>query len=372
MTQDVIITPAHEGADGGGRSIEDGDAVAIDHLPEPVGLGLVGRTFVKEDRRAIRKQTVNNITVAGDPADVSGAEITVGLLEIENIVAAQLGTKQVARTRVKDALRFASGAGCVENEKRVLGVEGFRLMLVGRAIPSFLPPDIATLNHANRCAGPLDNDDCLNGRRIVERLVHVGLELDDLAAPPAAVGGNNELGLAVVKPVLDSFGTKATEDHRVNRTDAGAGQHRNDRLGDHRQVERHAIAGTHTHVFKNMRETAYVEMQLFVSNRADIARLAFEDQCSLVLARGAKMAVETVLRDVQFATGEPLRMRGVPLEDFFERLAPYEQLFGLPLPEFFWAIDRFIIQLFISGITPKVCLALKLGRRLKDSLIAGN
>ena len=75
----------------------------------------------------------------------------------------------------------------------------------------------------------------------------------------------------------------------MDGADAGAGQHSDHGLGDHGQVERDAIAGTNAHVFKNVRETAHVKMQLFISNRADIARFTFENQRSLVLAGGAEV-----------------------------------------------------------------------------------
>ena len=146
----------------------------------------------------------------------------------------------------------------------------------------------------------------------------------------------------------------------MDGADAGTGEHGDDRLGDHGQVKGDTVAGDDAHVFKDVRQAAHVEMKLLVGDRAHVARFAFEDQRRLVFTGGAEVAVEAVLGDVQLAAGEPLRVGCVPLEDLLERLAPYEQLFGLALPEFFWGVDRFVIQLLISGITPKVCLALKL------------
>jgi hypothetical protein len=112
-----------------------------------------------------------------------------------------------------------------------------------------------------------------------------------------------------------------------------------------------------------MREPANVKMELFIGDGADIAGLAFEDQGGFVFARGAEVAVEAVLGNVQFAADEPFRVWRLPIEDFFEGLAPNEVLLGLPVPEFFWAIDRFIIEPFVSGITPKIGLGFELGRR---------
>ena len=44
-------------------------------------------------------------------------------------------------------------------------------------------------------------------------------------------------GLASFTLVASSFGSKTTENHRVDRTDSGAGKHRDDCLGDHRHVD---------------------------------------------------------------------------------------------------------------------------------------
>ncbi len=117
----------------------------------------------------------------------------------------------------------------------------------------------------------------MDGRGAREGLVDVGLELDDLAAPPAAVGGDDELGLAVVDAILDRLGAEAAEDDGVHRADAGAGEHGDHGLRNHRQVDRDAITGLDTHVLQDVREAADVEMQLLVGDRADIAGLALEN-----------------------------------------------------------------------------------------------
>jgi hypothetical protein len=103
-------------------------------------------------------------------------------------------------------------------------------------------------------------------------------------------------------------------------------------------------------------------MQLLVSDRANIARFAFEDQRSLVFPSRAEVTVETVFGDIELTADKPLRVRGLPIEDFFERFAPDKLLVGLPAPEFFWGVDRLRIKLLVSGFAPKICLGFELGR----------
>ena len=138
----------------------------------------------------------------------------------------------------------------------------------------------------------------MDGRRAVECLVHIGLQLDDLAAPPAAVGGDDELGLAVIDAVLDRLGTEAAKDDRVHGSDPGAGQHGDHGLGDHRQVDRDAVAGLDAHVFQDMGHAADVKMQLLVGNRADVARLALENYCRFVFAGRAEVPIDAVLGNI--------------------------------------------------------------------------
>ena len=88
----------------------------------------------------------------------------------------------------------------------------------------------------------LDDDDVLDRRRSLERLVGNLLERHDLAAAIAAIGGDEQLGLLVVDAVAQRLGAEAAEDDAVDGADPGAGEHRNRELGDERHVERDAIA----------------------------------------------------------------------------------------------------------------------------------
>ena len=95
----------------------------------------------------------------------------------------------------------------------------------------------------NRRAGlALDDDDVLDRRRVAQRLVGHLLERDDLAAPVAAVGGDEQHGLRVVDAIAQRLGAEAAEDDAVDGADARAREHRDRELGNQRQVERDAVA----------------------------------------------------------------------------------------------------------------------------------
>ena len=118
-------------------------------------------------------------------------------------------------------------------------------------------------------------------------------------------------------------------------------------------------------------EAAYLGMQLPIRQRSYVARFTLEHDRGLVAAR-REVAVEAVFGDVELAAGEPLRVRRVPFQRLFERLAPDEMLLGLTGPELFWAIDRLGVELLVQSLAPKICLGFELGRRPELPGFPGN
>ena len=136
------------------------------------------------------------------------------------------------------------------------------------------------------------------------------LSCDDLAAAPAAVGGDDELGLAVVDAVRDRLGAEAAEDHRVHRADARAGEHGDGGLGDHRHVDRDAVALLDAEVLEDVGEAADLAMELLVGERALTSPGSPSKMIAALFSRGgAEVPVEAVLRDVELAADEPLGVR---------------------------------------------------------------
>ena len=80
------------------------------------------------------------------------------------------------------------------------------------------------------------------GDELLDGLVDRRLERRGLAAAVAAVGGDDHLGPGVVDPAVQRLGGEAAEDDRVRRPEAGAGEHRDRCLRDHRQVDRDGVA----------------------------------------------------------------------------------------------------------------------------------
>ena len=60
------------------------DLVTLDDLPEAIFARMIGRALVHHDARAVRERAVDDVAVAGDPADVGGAPVDVVVVQIED------------------------------------------------------------------------------------------------------------------------------------------------------------------------------------------------------------------------------------------------------------------------------------------------
>jgi hypothetical protein len=329
-----VIAPLHEGADGGGSGVEEADAVFLDDLPEAALVRGVGGALVHHLRRAIGERAVDDVGVAGDPADVGGAPVDVGLgLEVEDGVVGVARLGEVAAGGVQDALGLTRGAGGVEDEQRVLCLEGLGGVLGGLAADHVVPPHVAALVEGGLLARTAHDEDMLDLRALGDGLVDGRLEGGGLAAPVAAVGGDDELGVGVLDTGGDGLGREAAEDHRVGRADTGAGQHRHRRLGDHRQIDRDPVTDADAQFDEGVGGARDLVLELGIGDRAAVAGLALEMDGDPVAMAGLDMTIDAVVRHIQPAVGEPLGERRVRPVQRLGRLHRPAQSAGLGGPE---------------------------------------
>src|SRR5919109_3858856 len=286
MSARPLLTGSDKGADGGGGGVKDVHLIFIDDLPEAIPFRPVGGALVHQAGGAVGQRAVDDVAVAGDPADVGRAPIGVFLLQVKDPFGGEVGAQHVAAGGVHDALGPASGATGVENVQWVLGVDGFGRALRRGMGHELMPPVIAPRLHVHLAAGPPVDDDVLDARRLLDGVIDGLLEGDFAAAAIAPVGGHDHLGLGVVNAVAQGFGAEAAEHDAVRGADAGASQHGDRQLRDHGHIDGDAIARAHTDLFEHIGELTHFAVQRLVGEDALIARLTLPDYGGFILAGG--------------------------------------------------------------------------------------
>ncbi len=160
---------------------------------------------------------------------------------------------------------------------------------------------------------------------------------------------------------------EAAEDDGVGCADAGARQHGDRELRDHRHVDGDSVALLHAKPAQRVREAADLVEQLGVRDGARVAGLTFPVVRHAVAQSRGHMAVEAVGADVELAADEPLRIRRLPRVELVPRLHPVEPV-ALLRPEGAEAllrggalVDRRVVQQRRGA---------KLGRGLEGAVLA--
>jgi len=99
-----------------------------------------------------------------------------------------------------------------------------------------VPPDIAPLLDVDVEAGAAGHDHSADLRVVLQSVVHILFERDDLASAISAIGRDHDLRSTIGKAILNTVAAETTKDNAVNRSDAGASEHGDDRFGYQRHV----------------------------------------------------------------------------------------------------------------------------------------
>ena len=337
-------------ADSSGGGVENGDLVLLHHAPIACGIGVGGHAFKHERGGAVGQRAVDDVAVAGDPADVRATPVDVVVLNVEGVAVGEHDVEQVACGGMHHAFGLAGGAGGVEDVERVFSVHHFGRAIGGSVGHQLVEPQVARgIEGAGRVVA-LHHHDVGDGGAIGHGLVGNLLEGDGLACAKGNVGGDEQLAVGIVDAVLDGVCAEAAEDHRVNRADAGAAEHDDGQLEDHRHVDADTVSLAHAQALEHVGKLADLAVQFAVGQAGGLVlRLALPEQRGLVFGGRAEEAVEAVHRHVQLAILEPCVLND-PLLRFPRELhrhgglAEPGQLVGLLEPEGFRIVDGAIPQ----------------------------
>ena len=320
----------------GRRGEEGGDLVVLDHPPEGAGVGRAdGLALIEDAGAAVQERRVDDVGMADDPADVGGGPVRIAGLDVVDRRHRPFERDEIAADVAHHALGHSGRAGGVEDVERIgRGEIGAGRPLAGglRRVDQRRPVVVARRVHPRRDLRALEDD---RGRRLVLRQadgeVEQRLIFDDAAGLDAAARGQDDFRLGVVDAGRELLGGEAAEHHRMDRPDAGAGEHGDDRLRDHRHVDQHPVAGDDAEIVENGAERRGLVQELAIADRALRPRhRAVVVERRLVAAAGFDMAVERVVAGVAARVGEPVAVDArLRIEDPFGRPRPGDLARGL-------------------------------------------
>ena len=241
-------------ADRRRRGVEDVDPEPFGDPPRTTGIGIGGHPLVDHAGRAERQRAVDDVGVAGDPADVGHAPVGVVGVDVLVVLRGAGDVGEVAAGAVLAALGSGRGAAGVHQEQRRLGGHRHRLddacrgtRRGGRRRRSRVRRPSGSARRTAGVASPdehlVDVDAEFARRR--HRLVGLGLVVDQLAVAVVAVHRHQDVARRVGDAVPAGGAAEPAEHLGVDDTQPGAGEHRDGQLGDHRQVEGHPVADGH-------------------------------------------------------------------------------------------------------------------------------
>src|SRR5438067_1027123 len=218
-----------------------------------------------------------------------------------------------------------------------------------------VPPDVAAFFYVNFASRATKNDHAFDRRATAQRVVHIFFQWHDSAAAISAISSYDRDCAAVGNAITNAVRAKSAKDDRMHCTDACAGQHRNRSLGNIWQINDDAVALLDLVPFQHVREPADFVMQLLIGKRALVARFTLPDDCRFISARAGEMPIQTIFRNVEFATDKPLCEWRVPVENFFPRRMP-DQLTRFAGPELSGLLDRLSIHppILIETFDPRL------------------
>ncbi len=134
----------------------------------------------------------------------------------------------------------------------------------------------------------------------------------------------------------------------MRRADFRASEHGNRQLGHHAHIDRDAVALHDAERLQRIRKTIYFALEHAERQHARVARFALPDDRRLVSPRRMRVAIDAVVRDVQFPAHKPLGPRRIPLQHALPRREPVQML-RLRSPEALRVLRRVIVN---RGIVP--------------------
>lgn len=284
--------------------------------------------------------------MTSDPTDIATTEMDVAGMEVEHVLASSGGASEITSGGVHDALGLAGGSRSVEKEHGVLRVDVLGREVRGPLLGLLVPPKVATLRPGDLGTGALVDEHVLDIGALLQGIVDNLLGTDKLAASPALIRGDDDLGVTVDNTVAKGVGGETSEDDRVDGADTNASKQGDNGFGNHGQVDGNGIALADAHLLQHPGSLGDLPKELTKSDDAAITRLvSFIDDSGSIGVRES-VTIDTVVRSVELAFYEPGTVatgEGSGL-DGLEVARPRKELPSLAAPKLLRFADRLIVQ----------------------------
>ncbi|CCK04012.1 hypothetical protein BN129_2760 [Cronobacter sakazakii 701] len=293
---DSFIAFRHQRANGCRRGIENIHFVLIHHLRHTVGGRPVWYAFKHQRGRAAGERPVEQIAVTSHPAHIGGAPVDIARMVVKGVEECGSRVNQIAARGMQHAFRFTGRAGGVENKQRIFGVHLDGLMVRAGFLHQFAPPEIASFMPFDVSAGALKHHHMLHAgdAGVFQRVIDVFLQRNRTTSAHAFIRSDNETRAGVDNASGDGLRRKATENDRVHRANAGAGEHRNGGFRHHRHIDSDHVAFLNAKRGQGVCEAADVAVEFAVADVFALGRvIAFPDNGGLIAAL-AQVPVKTV------------------------------------------------------------------------------
>ena len=219
-------------ANGGGRGVEDVDVEAFGDAPRAAGVGELRDAFVEDAGGSKGERAVDDVGVAGDPADVGHAPVDVFGMNVLIILGRAGDIGEVTTGAMLATLWFAGGATGVHEEERIFGVHGDRLDGAIPVILQHVVDEVVALEDHGRIRSVLVGI-ALPDQHLIDVLAfllggingNVGarLVIDPAAVAMVTIGVDQDAAAGIRGAQATGFARESAEDNGMDHTEAGTG-----------------------------------------------------------------------------------------------------------------------------------------------------
>src|SRR4029077_6398342 len=215
------------------------------------GVGELRDAFIEHAGGGEGERTVNNVGVAGDPADVGHAPVDVFRVNVLIILGGARDVGEIATGAVLTTFGLAGGAAGVHEEERSFGVlrdglDGVAAKIFQHVVDEKVAPHDHGRVGSEFSGVALPYEDLINVLALFRCGLHgdirAGFVVHPLAVAAVAVGVDENATARIGGAEARSFAAQTAQDDGMNHAEPGAGKHGDGQLRNHGHVDGDAVA----------------------------------------------------------------------------------------------------------------------------------